>query len=186
MRRFFDTLYSSLTKGARAVLQVYPENAQQVRQPPFVLYARPLYPEPVPANHHTHSHHYTQAELLTLSAMRAGFAGGLVVDYPNSTRAKKYFLVLMVGGSAVVPAAKGTGDAMETSDVEEEEEGRGAPQGVRVDGRKRHKGRHDGKGGQDGKGRGWILKKKQQMRGKGYTNIPADTKYTGRKRKAGF
>lgn len=113
--------------------------------------------------------------------MRAGFAGGLVVDYPNSTRAKKYFLVLMVGGSAAVPAAKGTGDAMETSDLEEEEEE--GKEGVRVVARKRHKGH--GKG-QDGKGRAWILKKKQQMRGKGYTNIPADTKYTGRKRKAGF
>ena len=29
-----------------------------------------------------------------------GFAGGLVVDYPHSTRAKKYFLVLMVGQPA--------------------------------------------------------------------------------------
>lgn len=32
MRRFFDTLYGALNKGARAVLQVYPENAQQVSQ----------------------------------------------------------------------------------------------------------------------------------------------------------
>lgn len=128
-------------------------------------------------------HSTSKAELLTLSAMRAGFAGGLVVDYPNSTRAKKYFLVLMVGGSAAVPAAKGTGDAMETSDLEDEVE-EGGSQGVRVVARKRHKGPH-GKG-QEGKGRSWILKKKQQMRGKGYTNIPADTKYTGRKRKAGF
>lgn len=30
-----------------------------------------------------------QAQLLTSSAMRAGFTGGLVVDYPHSTRAKK-------------------------------------------------------------------------------------------------
>ncbi len=29
MRRFFDTLYSSLVRGARAVLQIYPENATQ-------------------------------------------------------------------------------------------------------------------------------------------------------------
>ena len=39
--------------------------------------------------------------------MRAGFSGGLVVDFPHSTRAKKYFLVLMVGASAAVPQAKG-------------------------------------------------------------------------------
>ena len=42
-----------------------------------------------------------------LHATQAGFRGGLVVDFPHSTRAKKYFLVLMVGGSAVLPAAKG-------------------------------------------------------------------------------
>jgi hypothetical protein len=33
------------------------------------------------------------------------------------------------------------------------------------------------------KTKGWILKKKAQMRQKGYTSIPVDTKYTGRKRK---
>lgn len=31
-----------------------------------------------------------QADLLQTEAMRAGFSGGLIVDYPNSTRAKKY------------------------------------------------------------------------------------------------
>jgi hypothetical protein len=30
------------------------------------------------------------------AAMRAGFSGGLVIDFPHSTKAKKYFLVLMV------------------------------------------------------------------------------------------
>ena len=30
-----------------------------------------------------------QVELITTQAMKAGFTGGLVVDYPNSTRAKK-------------------------------------------------------------------------------------------------
>ena len=76
MRRFFDTLYSSLNRGARAVLQIYPENG-------------------------------LQAESLTTAAMRAGFSGGLVVDFPHSTRAKKYFLVLMVGGMAAVPEPRG-------------------------------------------------------------------------------
>jgi hypothetical protein len=32
-------------------------------------------------------------DLVTTAAMRCGFGGGLLVDYPNSTRAKKYFLV---------------------------------------------------------------------------------------------
>jgi hypothetical protein len=86
MRRFFDTLYSSLNRGARAVLQIYPENA-------------------------------VQAQSLTMAAMRAGFSGGLVVDFPHSTRAKKYFLVLMVGGTAAVPEPKGLSG--EASDEEE-------------------------------------------------------------------
>ena len=30
-----------------------------------------------------------QLELLTQQAMKCGFTGGLVVDYPNSTKAKK-------------------------------------------------------------------------------------------------
>ncbi|KAK2558248.1 putative 18S rRNA (guanine-N(7))-methyltransferase [Acropora cervicornis] len=38
-----------------------------------------------------------QVELITMQAMKAGFTGGLVVDYPNSTRAKKIFLCLFAG-----------------------------------------------------------------------------------------
>jgi 18S rRNA (guanine1575-N7)-methyltransferase len=30
--------------------------------------------------------------MITQQAMKAGFTGGLVVDYPNSTRAKKYII----------------------------------------------------------------------------------------------
>lgn len=141
LRRFFETLYASLAKGARAVLQIYPENTDQ-------------------------------AAMMTNAAMRAGFGGGLVVDFPHSTRAKKYFLVLMVGGSSSLPHAKG----MEGEESEEEYE-------VRVNERrsKRHKGRRGGETKVD-----WIVKKKQQQRGRGYTNIKPDTKYTGRKRKDRF
>ena len=63
---FFTSLYRSLVRGGRAVLQWYPENTQQM-------------------------------ELVTSCAMRCGFSGGLLVDYPNSTRAKKYFLVIYAG-----------------------------------------------------------------------------------------
>lgn len=48
-----------------------------------------------------------QIELLTSQAMKAGFYGGVVVDYPNSAKAKKFFLVLMTGGSAPLPNALG-------------------------------------------------------------------------------
>ncbi len=36
-------------------------------------------------------------QMVTTAAMRAGFSGGLVVDFPNSSKAKKFYLVLMVG-----------------------------------------------------------------------------------------
>jgi len=38
-----------------------------------------------------------QMELLTTSALKSGFTGGVLVDYPNSAKAKKYFLVLFAG-----------------------------------------------------------------------------------------
>ena len=41
-----------------------------------------------------------QIELITACAMRAGFGGGLVVDNPNSTKAKKHYLVLSAGFTA--------------------------------------------------------------------------------------
>jgi 18S rRNA (guanine1575-N7)-methyltransferase len=150
IKRFFDSLYRCLTRGARAVLQMYPENADQ-------------------------------AQMLTAAAMKAGFSGGLVVDYPHSTRAKKYFLVLMVGSSSRAPQPKGL-DGGEPED-----------EGMPVSGR-----RHGGKRREvqsaagtsarhpDAKGRSWIFKKKDNMRSKGYTNVPADSKFTGRKRKSRF
>ena len=39
-----------------------------------------------------------QIQLITSIAQKAGFGGGIVIDYPNSKRAKKVFLCLFVGG----------------------------------------------------------------------------------------
>lgn len=75
--RFFSTLFACLSRSARAVLQFYPENNEQI-------------------------------ELVTTQATKAGFFGGVVVDFPNSTKAKKVFLVLMTGGAVVLPKALGT------------------------------------------------------------------------------
>lgn len=49
-----------------------------------------------------------QMELVTSQAMKAGFYGGVVIDYPNSTKAKKFFLVLMTGGNVPLPKGLGT------------------------------------------------------------------------------
>ena len=43
-----------------------------------------------------------QLDMITNAAMKAGFGGGVVIDYPHSTRAKKYFLCLP--GSRMLPS----------------------------------------------------------------------------------
>lgn len=167
MRAFFGTLYRALRRGGRAVLQVYPEGPQQ-------------------------------AEMLVGAAMRAGFGGGLVVDYPHSTRAKKYFLVLMAGGGGgeggALPSARGENGSDEEDESEEVEgmetgsEEEGGRRGVRVVGRKQRGGKHHRGAGASAnkkaekKSRAWILKKKEQARGRGLGAVRPDTKYTGRRR----
>jgi len=138
---FFSSLYRVLARGARAVLQIYPDGA-------------------------------SQAQMLTTAAMRAGFTGGLVVDFPHSTRAKKYFLVLMVGSSGYVPQAKGL-DGGEGSEGEIDVEGRqkGARRGKRDLGPR--------------KGKQWVHKKKAQRRMRG-DQTASDSKFTARKRKPKF
>jgi len=56
-----------------------------------------------------------QMELITEQAMRAGFSGGLVIDYPNSTKAKKIFLCLFAGETAAyeLPKAKTESDLLD-------------------------------------------------------------------------
>ena len=66
LKKFFDSLYMVLRRGAKAVLQFYPANVHQ-------------------------------SNMIVHAATRSGFSGGLVVDYPHSTRAKKHFLVLSTG-----------------------------------------------------------------------------------------
>lgn len=107
-----------------------------------------------------------QIEMLTQPAMSAGFTGGLVVDYPNSTRAKKSFLVLMVNSESL---PEGMRDEMEDR--------------MNVDVIHRKTKEKDKK---MKKRRNWVLTKKERMRSKGYEGIPDDTKFTARKRKPKF
>eukprot|EP00668_Euglena_longa_P045772 GGOE01061452.1.p1 GENE.GGOE01061452.1~~GGOE01061452.1.p1 ORF type:complete len:334 (+),score=121.05 GGOE01061452.1:128-1003(+) len=64
-----------------------------------------------------------QLDMIVRSSERSGFTGGLVVDFPHSTRAKKYFLVLFAGPASAftVPRAK-TGEVMSAGDEEDSEE----------------------------------------------------------------
>ncbi|GLH03798.1 Probable 18S rRNA (guanine-N(7))-methyltransferase [Gryllus bimaculatus] len=109
-----------------------------------------------------------QAELITAQAMKAGFFGGMVVDYPNSTRAKKFFLVLMTGTCIQLPQALGE-ESERTSVIythkrEQLKKMRGKPLK---------------------KSRDWILEKKERRRKQGKETKP-DSKYTGRKRSGRF
>lgn len=110
-----------------------------------------------------------QMDLLTSQAMKAGFYGGVVVDYPNSAKAKKFFLVLMTGGAMPLPQALGTSDAEHALQVKYERR----EQGKRARGKPLKS------------SRAWILEKKERRRKQG-KETKADTKYTGRKRSGRF
>lgn len=129
----FSTLYTCLTREGRAVLQFYPENADQV-------------------------------ELINQQAFKAGFTGGLVVDNPDSTKAKKFFLVLSCCGFKFkLPKA--------VDDVEQSNQ-------IKTGNRERFR---EAKKTGNVKTRDWILKKKDRRRRQGKITRP-DTKYTARKR----
>jgi len=149
LHRFFQSLYKCLRRGARAVLQFYPQDA-------------------------------TQLQLITASAMRAGFGGGLVVDFPNSSKAKKYFLVLLAGQpdpGFEMPEPMGTEGAQpqQATQTAAFNEARKQHAKRRVDSRLKGKGRGIKKT------REWLLHKKEVQRSQG-KDVTADSKYTGRKR----
>ena len=149
--RFFQSLYKCLRRGARAVLQFYPQDADQL-------------------------------QLITAAAMRGGFGGGLVVDFPNSTKAKKYFLVLTAGppdpdfsmptGHGGEPSAAGAagGGAAQTEARNE----------ARPHAKRRGKG--DKTQGIAKKSKEWIVNKKESQRRQGRAEVRPESKFTGRRR----
>ncbi|XP_025090936.1 probable 18S rRNA (guanine-N(7))-methyltransferase isoform X2 [Pomacea canaliculata] len=114
----------------------------------------------------------SQIEMITQQAMKAGFTGGLVVDYPNSTKAKKMFLCLFAGGAhQQLPTGLGTDTVPQESS------------GASFSAFREKRKRGDRKPLKNS--REWILQKKERRRKQG-REVPVDTKYTGRKRKARF
>lgn len=108
--------------------------------------------------------------MLTTAAQRAGFGGGVVVDYPNSAKKRKMYLCLMVGQSEV---PKGLGEnGMEVEGGEEGEEGDRVKHEKRRR-RERLKGKKVMKGAVD---KEWILKKKELYRTRGKEGVPRDSK----------
>ena len=112
-----------------------------------------------------------QAVLVSECAAKVGFAGGIVVDYPNSAKAKKHYLVLSFDRSYKAPQGLTDGSLM---------------YGVRVDKEGDSKKKRAPKKKKGGiKTKEWILHKKESQRKKGKTVRP-DSKYTARKRPAKF
>lgn len=136
--------------------------------------------------------------MITQSAQRAGFGGGIVVDYPNSKKARKMYLCLMVGQQEI-PKGR-DGEEMGLADKEHLRDG------VRNEQRRRK----DKAGGAGKKkkakteitAKDWVLKKKDLYRTRGKegcvqvvrltqmsltkNRVPRDSKYTARKRRVQF
>lgn len=101
-----------------------------------------------------------QTEIILAAANESGFGGGLVVDNPDSKKAKKYYLALVAGPTAnalnlegvTMPRAKAAKQAS----------------------------RNVKKGSKE-----WILRKKQKMKDQGRV-VKNDSKFTGRRRRTKF
>ncbi|XP_016383589.1 18S rRNA (guanine-N(7))-methyltransferase [Sinocyclocheilus rhinocerous] len=113
-----------------------------------------------------------QLELITAQAMKAGFTGGMVVDFSNSSKAKKFFLCLFAGVSGVLP--KGLGS--ESTDRGVSNQAQFTAQRSRF---------RNMKGKSVKKSKDWIMEKKERRRRQG-KDVRADTKYTARHRKPRF
>lgn len=134
-----------------------------------------------------------QIDLALGCASKAGFSGGIIVDYPNSTKAKKYYLCLMTGGNGIAaPVPKGltehSAQEMEYEESDEEDDEtqaqsmKSSQKTVKIGPRQRQKLAKIQKATKD---RSWVLRKKELYRKRGKV-VKEDTKYTARKRRPRF
>lgn len=182
LRALFQCLYNALRRGAKAAIQFYPANVEQLH-------------------------------MITRAAMLCGFSGGVVVDFPHSTKAKKHYLVVQAGqvaGGFMPPrplsVCNEEGEEVEEEEECEEEDGEeeegeeendeGQRFGARVGGRVAHKRSRSHGGRQAGARRRkdnrpvtgtkeWVLLKKAERRKFGL-KTSEDTKYTMRRRRPRF
>ena len=127
-----------------------------------------------------------QMELISKSAMKCGFVGGLVVDFPNrwktfvflitSAKAKKMYLVLKAGNDPNFAVPKGLTDEMDASSGND----------VRFTAREKALNRRRrGREFAPVKSKEWIMKKKERQQAEG-KKTARDSKYTGRRRPMPF
>ncbi|GAA5945948.1 hypothetical protein JCM1841_003420 [Sporobolomyces salmonicolor] len=126
-----------------------------------------------------------QVKFIMSQATKAGFGGGLCVDYPNSSKKKKFYLILFAGqpvvGGAPQPMRIPAPLTDEPSQVSYEKKRSDAEERRRRKGGKRKGAKADGKGTVE-----WVKRKKELYRTRGKADVPRDSKYTARSRKPRF
>jgi 18S rRNA (guanine1575-N7)-methyltransferase len=125
-----------------------------------------------------------QAVLISEAATRVGFAGGVVIDYPNSAKAKKHYLVLSFDKGSKQRAAAGAASsslthAANATSAPPQQHVSVAAAAAAVHSKKRKPAVVRKNKGV--KTKEWILHKKESQRNKG-KDVRPDSKYTARRR----
>lgn len=145
-----------------------------------------------------------QAVLIAQCASRVGFSGGIVVDYPNSSKAKKHYLCLsfersyhvpraltgaetmsVASGGAMSMAGSAAASAVGTFDALAAASGNVSVLGRERDEKTRRMTKNGRKALRKKHSVEWVRHKKEQMRARGKA-VKNDSKYTGRKRPTPF
>ena len=115
-----------------------------------------------------------QINMITKAALENGFTGGVVADFPHSTKKKKYYLFLQAGFTK--ESIEDVMKAIPKNEVEEDEKDEKVDvikERRKLKRQKYHESRY--------KSKEWILKKKSRQRKQG-KDVRPDTKFTGRRR----
>lgn len=118
-----------------------------------------------------------QLEIITNAALENGFTGGIVVDYPHSSKAKKYYLFVQAGmtNESMQEVMKTIPKVNQNDSDDENEHAKFEKNTVRAKRKAKNK-------KVAFKSKEWINQKKERQSKQGKTTRP-DSKYTGRKRR---
>src|SRR5271170_1915710 len=101
-----------------------------------------------------------QSATVMPEAKKAGFRGGVMVDYPESKTARKYYLCLVAGSTSASTFSTPLG-------LQETDEKIKRPKDKKTETRKE-----------------FMIRKKEMYQKRGREGVPHDPKYSGRKRRA--
>lgn len=121
-----------------------------------------------------------QIEEISNAAIRNGFFGGVFIDFPNSSKAKKYYLIIC----NINLGRLGAKIKLEGSDSEDEIILSKNHKKEKLSRRSKKIKKEIEKGKFKHKSKLWIFKKKENQRKLGDKTVKFDSNYTGRKRKS--